>query len=343
MHLDLPSEFDHWRYLSHPANQDLRGLNPDQVRQHYREFGEHEGRVCSAVDSRGAFLKLVPTGVPLLEIGPYFSPSFRPPEYQVAYLDYLGTEELRERARHTDGGEPDSVPEIDFVWTGQSYLTLLGNRKFDAVFSSHNIEHQPCLVTHLREVAAILAPGGRYFLAVPDRRYCFDHFLPETTLPDVLEPFVTGRTLRHSAENILEHRHLTAHNDSVRHWAGDHGDPPRIAAEDWELMARLESELHELAATEEYVDTHAWQFSPKSFREIVQMLARLGLSDLVVERLYPTLNGSNEFYTVLKGIFPENFDPTQYVSINPDVREAADPGRHWRQFGYWERRKWQIA
>ena len=103
----------------------------------------------------GGVPQAVPSDRSLLEIGPFCTPAFRAPVHRVAYMDAFTTEQLREQARGMAWADPALVPEIDFVWNGEKYRELIG-REFDFVFSSHNIEHQPCLVTHLAEVASVM-------------------------------------------------------------------------------------------------------------------------------------------------------------------------------------------
>jgi hypothetical protein len=49
-----------------------------------------------------------------------------------------------------------------------------------------------------------------------------------------------------------------------------------------------------------YVDLHAWQFTPDSFRAIVQVLNELGMVALEPLRIYSTLAGSHEFWAILR-------------------------------------------
>jgi len=51
---------------------------------------------------------------------------------------------------------------------------------------------------------------------------------------------------------------------------------------------------------ETYIDTHAWQFVPESFGLLMRTLKAAGLTPFEVERVYPTLRLSNEFYAVLR-------------------------------------------
>jgi SAM-dependent methyltransferase len=243
-------------------------------------------------------LALIPRDARILEIGPFFSPMFDKAKHRVSYVDVLTTEQLRARAATIEGGDPGKVPEIDHVWTGGPISELIAER-FDVVFSSHNIEHQPCLVSHLADLAALLKPGGAVFLFVPDRRYCFDHFLPPTALTDVLGAWFEP-SARHRGEAVVKHWMFLTHNDPGRHWAGDHGVDPYTRLSGHAAGAWMRSVRDTYRAAEDYVDVHAWQFDPEGFRTILQSLHDAGLSELAPVRVYPTPRGGIEFYAILQ-------------------------------------------
>lgn len=334
----LPAEFDAKIYRK--ANPDLRRFDDSGLEKHYREYGRREGRQCSRVTDRLSFFALVGIQGSILEIGPLANPSVR--GANVKYFDVLDTEALRAKAR-ANQQNPESCPNIDYVSdTGDLGIV---NAQFDAVVSSHAIEHQPDLVRHLDGVARILKLGGRYFLAVPDKRYCFDHFIAETTLADVLGAYARAARL-HDATNIIRHFISTTHNDCMRHWHGDHG------ASAWKTDPTLiATALDHVARTAGiYADAHAWQFSPESFADLMQALHGHGFSPFSVERVYPTLYGSLEFYAVLKkerdaslpaiDAIPEDFDERQYLLANPDVAAAGlDARQHYLQYGRREGRR----
>jgi len=293
----LPLEFDHGVYVNHAGSRDLAGFDEGKARLHYKNHGMAEGRICSEVKGRKSFIGLVPARQPILEIGPFFNPAFRRPEANVSYLDCLSREAMKKRAGKLKGAAIDNIPEIDYVWSGQRYAELIG-RKFSAIYSSHNIEHQPCLVTHLHDLESVLENEGAVFLAVPDKRYCFDHFFPETNLADVVEAWAEKKR-RHRLKDILEHRFFAAHNESARHWRGDHGVNQGLFPLDDKRKVSFAAELERLRCADEYTDVHAWKFTPATFRALFGNLYSLKLTRLRIARVYPTVKNSNEFYAVL--------------------------------------------
>jgi hypothetical protein len=293
----LPVEFDHAIYVDASRNPDLATFDEARARQHYESWGRTEGRICSAIRNRGDFLGLVPSRLPILEVGPFFSPAFRRPEANVSYLDRLSTESMKKRAAGIKGATADTVPEIDYVWSGERYSDLV-KRKFPAVFSSHNIEHQPCLITHLQDLESVLAEDGALFLVVPDKRYCFDHFFPESTLSDVVEAWADGAK-KHRVKDVLDHRFFPAHNDPVRHWQKDHGVNLSLARLQGNRAVQFLAAVEGLRSSAEYADVHAWKFTPAGFRVLFENLYSLKLTELRTIRLYPTVKNSNEFYAVL--------------------------------------------
>ena len=293
----LPPAFDPAIYAAGDPDT-LAGLDTAALARHYAAEGEAAGRVCSAIASRAAFLALLPRGDPLLEIGPFCTPWPAPAGQVVRYLDIMPTAALRAVVSALPWGDVSGVPEIDYVWRGEPYRELIRAR-FPAILSSHCIEHQPCLVTHLTDLASVLAPGGRVFLVVPDHRYAFDHFVPASTLVDVLDAYAARRG-GHAPRSTIAHHLLRTHNDPPAHWRGEHGADPRATPADPALAGRIAEALRDLNRTDPAFDLHAWQFTPASFRVLFETMAQAGLSPFRIERLYPTLRDRGEFYAVLR-------------------------------------------
>jgi hypothetical protein len=286
----FPPEFDPGYYRS--IHADLHVFSDDELRDHYDTRGKAEGRLPNVLATREMFRDLALSLGSILEIGPFNRPLFHGPN--VRYFDVLDQRGLTELATKIGIAETDSIPEIDYVSpTGD--LSIVPQTS-DVITSSHAIEHQPNLVRHLNDVDRLLNPAGCYFLWIPDKRYCLDAFHAESTIADVIEAAIENRTY-HSVGTLIAQEVLRSHNDPRRHWLGDHGSYPADPAAIIQAVLAL---YHETRSRGEYVDRHAWQFTPDSFRSILGLLNELGLVALRPLRVYNTLFMSNEFWAILQ-------------------------------------------
>lgn len=284
----FPSAFDPTTYRA--LHSDLWYLDDHALRDHYARVGRKEGRRSHVLPNRAALVAIVADAKSILEIGPSTRPLVTGPN--VRYFDVVDVgEDLRQAGRVDDPAA--AAPKIDYLSpTGDLGIV---DRTFDIVISSHSIEHQPDLVGHLQHVDALLKPGGFYVVLAPDKRYCFDHFIPESSIGDVIEAAAERRSL-HSLRSLVNQDVLTTHNEPVRHWAGDHGDKSRVMARNIETAL----ELYVMSlANDTYVDRHAWQFTDESFETIIRLLNELNLISLPVLQVYPTTAAQHEFWAVL--------------------------------------------
>ena len=285
---EFPPELDADYYRR--TYPDLASMDDVELAQHYAVFGRKEGRVASALSNRREFLNLPSGEQSVLEIGPFCNPAIS--GQNVSYFDVLDSVQLKERAKRI-GYPVASVPNIDFV-DANGDLSVV-DRKFSAAFSAHCIEHQPDLIHHLQQVEKLLEKGGSYYLLIPDKRYCFDHFIAPSTIAQVIDAYV-HQYRSHRLESVIEHRALTTHNDTRRHWQADHADPGFVLGD----ASRIKAAIDEYqAANGSYVDVHAWQFTPESFREIAARIFELDYTKLYPARVYGTAAGSNEFSAIL--------------------------------------------
>lgn len=158
------------------------------------------------------------------------------------------------------------------------------------ILSCHSIEHQTNFIKHLTNVSGLLKNNGVYVVICPDKRYCFDHFIKETTIADIINMNYINNE-KHTIKSVIEHRALTCHNDCGRHWNNDHGTPN---------IENIKNAINEYETTEGYIDVHALQFTPESFQGIIDILKKNNFIDLYCDRVYPTLRNSCEFYAVLR-------------------------------------------
>ena len=286
-HIPLPPVFEPDFYREHQPH--LANLSDEEALEHYRSEGIASGYIASPGALRGHLLSFAGNEKSILEIGPFHAPSIT--GNNVRYMDVLTTDELKDAVRNA-GHDTSNVPQIDYVAPKGGFDMV--DRRFSAVFSGHCIEHQPDFIRHFQGVSSVLEDGGRYYIACPDKRFCFDHYAPESTVSDVLAAYHANRRFHHPRSFIVQRLHR-AHNDAARHWSGDHGPQPYVHYTD------IQKEVFsDLPSEDVYHDTHAWQFVPASFFQIMSFLYVAGLTDFAVERVYHTRHGSQEFTAVLR-------------------------------------------
>jgi|HubBroStandDraft_1064217.scaffolds.fasta_scaffold88926_2 SAM-dependent methyltransferase len=271
-------------------HEDLRSLTDDQLAEHYHLFGEDEGRCAHPLCFTELLRSSIQPTEDVLEIGPYVYPKIH--GARVKYFDVLDGAGLLARAAAI--GYPGQIePKIDYVSpTGD--LAIVDQNAFDVVFSCHCLEHVPDLIRHLDEVARILRPGGRYILMLPDKRFCHDHYMPTSRVADVIQAHHERRTI-HNLASFIEGGAFVTHNDSKRHWSGDHG-VPKILEEPNAIPTAMQSYLD---ADGRYTDMHAWWFTPRSFREILLQLASVQLTRLRPDIVLGTPRDRNTFNAIL--------------------------------------------
>ena len=227
------------------------------------------------VSDRQSFVELIAPSARVLEIGPFAAPMLRGPN--ISYVDVMSTNDLRARAIQL-GLDPEKVPEINWVSSG-SDLSVVRDQ-FNAVVSSHAIEHQPDIIGHLQQIGNLLLSGGRYFLLIPDHRYCFDHFFAPSSAQQMIDAHLEKRTV-HPDSAVIAHLAHTTHNDAARHWLGDHGDPDENRAE------RTKMAIDALEASHgAYIDVHAWFFTPETFVNTMTSLSKRKHIPFTVGRMF---------------------------------------------------------
>lgn len=243
------------------------------------------------MDRRDAILAGLNLSGPGLEIGGGYAPlAAGHPSLDVRTLDHLDQAGLIEKYAR-QGAPTDHIRPVDYVWTGQRYRDLIGDARFDWMVASHVIEHVPDLVGFLQQCAEILTPDGVLSLAVPDRRYSFDYYRPESGLRELIDAHVAGRTLS-SPGCAAEHFLFIARLEGRDTWDDGAVGWPEFAA-----PFDTAENRYQRALAGAYVDVHAWIFTPHSFRLALEDLHSLGLSPLREVRFRAT--GGCEFFVQL--------------------------------------------
>ena len=113
-----------------------------------------------------------------LEIGALHAPLRVPPPAEVAYVDLVPLEGLRERySILTD--RPFVVPS---VIDDCARLDSVADESADFVIANHVFEHIEDPIAALHTWLRVVRPGGVIFLAVPDKRRTFDCDRPSTSI-----------------------------------------------------------------------------------------------------------------------------------------------------------------
>ena len=243
--------------------------------------------------NRSEFLALIlnqESQAPILEIGPLNKPLVSTPKTK--YFDLYPTDKLKARAIR-EGLDPKTVPIISFS-DPQGNLGVI-TESFENIVSAHCIEHQPDFVSHLVQCSELLrGPNPRYWLVVPDKRFCFDALIPESSLVEILKAHEEKLT-QPTIWKILEHRALTTHNDAILHWKNQHG------VQNLDIKARFFAAKKEIKDSGgKYIDVHCWQFTPESLSNIIDALYQLELIDFQIEKVWETSENDLEFFVILK-------------------------------------------
>ena len=283
--MKLPNEFNADVYRKH--NIDLRSFSDENLLHHWNEHGEREGRIASTVNNRDRFLGLLHFANSLLEIGVFDKPTINflnDGIRTIHYADWLSKEDLVTRANEIPGRDSSTVPEIRWI-LADGYKQV--HDKYDIIVSHHCVEHQPDLITHFHNVKSIASSNGGYFFSLPDKRHCFDHFIPESNIVDLVEAYYLRREAP-TFKSVLEHRCFTRH--SYRD-----GINPYLIHEPCATTA-FERAYQEYLHSD-YVDVHCWQFTPFSFKTLYNQLVELGL--LPSYRDLKVYSAGSEFYVAL--------------------------------------------
>jgi predicted SAM-dependent methyltransferase len=282
--------FDEKCYLL--ANSDVkRAVGAGQFssgRDHYLKFGYLEGRPLrlAGVPRRAekVLLEINASGNGL-EIGPSHNPiAPKSSGYRVEIVDHLSAEDLREKYKDHNL-QLEKIEDVDYVWNGEKLSDLVGKpNQYDWIIASHVIEHVPDLISFFQECEKLLIKGdGVLALVVPDMRYCFDCLSPLTSVGELLDAYQSKRS-RPTPGQIFNHYSRASLKNGAIAWSQKERGTISFAHSFSEA-----SEMYKKAVnSSEYIDTHCWRFTPKSFELIMNDLNDLGMIGLSIHSSYET-------------------------------------------------------
>jgi hypothetical protein len=231
----------------------------------------------------------------IIEIGPSHAPLAPKIEgWNSLVLDHETRENLVVKYEAM-GVSAKSIEDVDFVWKSGTIIDAIPlehHGTFKGFIASHVIEHSTDVVRFLLSAQKLISSDGIIILALPDKRKSFDFFRPLSTTSQALAAFYECRD-RHTAQTHFDNAAFVVNRDTDAGWLETDTRSSRFAsnlagaAEHWTW-----------AEKDEYIDAHAWIFTPASFELIVVELSELGYLDLRVDRRDE--NPTTEFYAWLK-------------------------------------------
>ena len=235
-----------------------------------------------------------------IEIGPLDNPKLKKDECNVYYLDYRSTDEIKEVYKNSYA-ILDSIVNIDYATGNRTYRETVGTKKFDAVYSSHCIEHTFDIIGHLNDVCSILKENGRYVLVIPDCENSFDLFRQPTTFREAYSVFKGGSVIPFVADSIINTKPYYNKEDVKLFWGKEVSLTLELCSEEPRLRDFIEVHKKKQADVLNQGSYHIWTFSKISILEIIRDSLRLGLIQFELERFEPISNENNyNMYLVLK-------------------------------------------
>ena len=156
-----------------------------------------------------------------IEIGPLDKPVVTRDIGPIRYVDYLSTKELQARYADDPSVDTDRIMQVDYVLGSNTLAQAIGDMApVDYVVASHIIEHTPDMIGWMKEIHAILRPGGVLSLAIPDKRYTFDFARSVTRPADVIEAYLHGYR-KPSIRQIFDFVSSAVKVDAAQAWAGE--------------------------------------------------------------------------------------------------------------------------
>ena len=273
-------------------------------------------------------LELIRRGLDLqgkgLEIGPSFSPICPKAEgFDIEIIDVEDRAGLISKyaCDKNVGARLNNIEEVDFVWSGGSYVQLIGDaERYDYIIGSHVIEHQVDLLAWLQDLEALLREGGKVALAIPDSRFEFDFFRQPTHIGEVLDTHESPKRV-HSYGRYVE---SMLHTESFL-VSTSFPMSYRIAVS---RLSRLDQgkfrDILNSWSDAKFMDIHSWVFTPASFALLWYELQLLGLINLSIESLTVLDVPCAEFYVHLRkdtDVSPTCIDGDKLLDLQLALRE----------------------
>jgi SAM-dependent methyltransferase len=237
----------------------------------------------------------------ILEFGPLIKPLVSKKDYpNIFFADIRSTEDIKKLYTANDYLEAtgltvdiNAVAEIDYVIKDSYTKTFKNEKKFDAIYLSHVIEHMPDIVFFLKDVANILSKDGKLILLYPDARYCFDHFRNGTSFIDAYDVYKNKENSRNRVFDFVYN--VVSENNPKLFW--NDTNITRLLPNN--TFNKALKAYDKAAVGELPEDVHFWPFSDYQFVKFLYDMDRAGLLDFDISFFHETQPDTQEFMIVL--------------------------------------------
>jgi SAM-dependent methyltransferase len=247
-----------------------------------------------------------------IEVGPLSTPIITKEQSNghVFYVDYATTEELREKYKNDPNININDICEVDFIWGESTFSEIVKGREFDYLVASHVVEHVPDMIGWLHEIGIVLKDGGVLSLAIPDKRFTFDH-LRESSSPGTLIEAYLLKKRRPGPREIFDHLVLFNNINAEEVW-GNQMSNRKIEPEKDTCLAAL-AFAKDSIETDHYHGVHVNVFTPVNFLDLLEIIIKLNLFDYKIIDFFETDQNSNEFFASFQRS-PRLYDQTELIS-----------------------------
>jgi SAM-dependent methyltransferase len=192
---------------------------------------------------------------------------------KVRYLDRITKEESAKISPEI----ANKLVNVDLIGDGES-LDIIPDDSTDFVIGNHFIEHTQNPILAIKNMLRVLRKNGIAFIAIPDKRYTFDHAREITSIEHLVKDYEQGP----------EWSELDHYFDFVKYT--EHG----VGKTDYEIM----NTIQELKVKNFSIHFHVWDH--QAMIDMFSMAKRLLGFSFEIEAAITAPKGSNESIFVLR-------------------------------------------
>lgn len=238
-------------------------------------------------------------GKSLLEIGAQAAPTILKDEADIDYLDYETKEESCKKNFPENQKIWEKVVETDIIVESDDYCKYT-RKRYDCVIANHVIEHTDDVILWLQSISKLLKKDGVLFLTIPDKKYSFDKYRPNTSFSHIIADYLLGGK-RSIKEHIIE--------------IGVLYDEEYVNKEMNPAKYLNKKFFEEQIKRSKWVGLHRHVFEPENFEsKILQPILLSGFVNLKVQYCDAFANKYGEFYCILKKGTQEKFDKEKFLN-----------------------------